>query len=794
MAPSRHTPRDIASRLPALLALLAGALAAQQDLRQWPADPYATLAQLPVERPVDGGHVVTVCTRDGLPVSGCDLYVVTPKGIDAATREFVRSHYGTREFDVLASRFGRRYRTAANGAVAVNMPENGFCIAIDGLAIGRSPARTSATRIELTRHRLVRIEVTDDAGRAVPDVPLCVFAGAEGRTEPRGIGRTGPNGRARIVTELRSRADLFRMRVVAGVVARSSIGIDLTPRYFRGAPGVVRLTLPAIGSAVVRVPDEGRGLGPRSTLAFPAAEDRAPAMRWPPTTITPLAQHYANVLAGIDEPLRAETTFDGAAGDPLALLGRGPRRAGETVTLDFRDLGTAVFLRARIATADGDPFGAKQAWIRVAEDGRSDDDRASTDASGQLHCVIDMARRGGTDVDLQVTADARRSDAPARSAVATVPADARGLVDVELELAPEAPIFSGVAVDQDGRPVRGLAIGLSPTANDRDPIARGQSVETDAAGRFAFYGVDRLAHRYTLGVPDGWLVLDPCTVEPGDRALELRVARPGRVVVRLRQPARDRTMSCVLRSIDRDDRHEAVTSGQRELVFSDVPPGRYDVAVRFLDQELIAIDAVDVGPGADCRDPRLVNIDWHARVRFVRVHVQTTDGSIGPPALISLMSKGDTESGGRLPCDERGLVDVPVVDGVELIAMCPGYRSEVVRPAGRAATVMLRPRAQLRLRLPPGGVLPPGVFVRTLALDGARETWVRPEQGEWIVRPDGDGAIELGMDTCNWITGWETRAKQVVVLPESDAPLDVELEVQRLPKRVRAIGQGLRRR
>ncbi|MCA8953232.1 MAG: carboxypeptidase regulatory-like domain-containing protein [Planctomycetes bacterium] len=773
----KQRKRRAAGVLAALL--IVAAATGQQDLAAWPTDPFAALAALPIAAAGAGGHLVTVRTDAAAPVAAADVWVVDLDRIDEATRAFLRLHWHRLEVAVLASRFGVHYRTAANGTVVVAMPEHGACFAMREHDTGTSLRTGDATIVTLDRCGIVNVEVVDADGRPVEGLPLSV-RNSPVRTGPAfGAGVTDRTGRARLVTALQWVRGVDGARVRAAIVADEPVFVPLPSDYFDAehTSPLLQLRLPPTGSALVTFGGLGEmpGFRPKSTLAVDA--DAGPfaghdtEIEWP-VRCDERGDFYPAVAVGT--ALCASVQLADSNTGWLRLRGVGPVEAGEQATLALALDGGTVAVAGRLLDADGTP--AREARVRLTFQSphRLTGQDLTTAADGRFTSAIDLAPFGGGDVRLEVVRVPVSAGPEHPAAIATLSADARGVLDLgELRIAPQCALLGGRVVDDTGAPVAGVDLTLSGSSPEveRVPLI-GLSTRTDAAGRFVFRRDRPICTMFGIHVGGlEWRSTTVVSAAPGQLDLVIEVARVGSFALTLAQPDDAGLLRAELVPTDRDRAAALGDSKGGRIRFARVAPGRYDLVLKLLTRELTRIPGVEVPENGGPADPRLVDLDWHAFVQLADVTVRAPGGQ----ARVRVV---DGAAAGPIQCRHGRLTTVPYLAGMRLFAGSPQGRSVEIVPAGIPIDVELQPRAELCLREPEGLALPSGVFAAIAPPGGGRDILERRQPGEdWIVRPDAHGSARLEFVMRDDDGRFRRLFFQDVDLPVGSERIDVVLEL-----------------
>lgn len=167
----------------------------------------------------------------------------------------------------------------------------------------------------------------------------------------------------------------------------------------------------------------------------------------------------------------------------------GPTKEAPQLTWTLRPLDHRVILSGRLLNQRG-KIGANRAfrtlvYLREEHGDTMETGQLRTDANGRFKFVLDKQAEHVSSLRLAIELS-QTSKHPKRSALTDrMPIEEPGVLDLgDLVLKPLPILASGIAVDQNGRPVSGTRLRLgNDTLAWRDDIA-----ETDEEGRFEFRG------------------------------------------------------------------------------------------------------------------------------------------------------------------------------------------------------------------------------------------------------------------------------------------------------------------
>ncbi len=739
--------------LPAL-ALLAATPRAQCDLAAWTSDPFAALAQLPVQAAAEGGARIDVLDASRKPVPGADVFVIDLDRIDVQTQSYLQARYGEDRPLLLATRYARRYRTAEDGSVQVGLPERAQIVAAHGTDTGMTMPLGTRIPVRLQPRRPVYAEVVDIDGRPLADVFVAVVKRSDGHMVHQA--RTGSDGRVHILT--RPAADLV---VAVCALTGSPVRTYLPADYFDKPAQLVRLQLPATGSVLVRLVDTAGKPWATSQLANLSIYDPFDDLRLQMAFGEPAEHGWLFSHVGLDLELIA-SVFVAEHRESLRDRGAGPTRAGETATIDVVFGDDEVLLRGRLLGVDDTPMrGVQLPGFQLRQTGYSSE-VLRTDGEGHFHALFDLSRNTNEPVRFEFTSGPRGQASPFSVAAIDVGAEQRGTIDIgDLRLG-DAPVrIAGRVLRDDGEPVPAARLEFS-----RNDIANRPwwTLRADAQGRFELRDLQEIGAG-TIGLRQGGLLCDELTVRGDERDLVLQGSRSGSLRIEFAAKTAPDHLRLVLTT------QEGAAPGrviQAPFLVDGLRPGKYDIVASFDDFEVFRLRGVQVPAGAASTDARL-RVDWRDLLPSFDVVVHGGEGTTAKAwaELWSATAKQPTRFFG----DGSGRIALPRIEGARYTIAAEQHRTASIAASESPQVVMLRPRARLRFVLPEGLSLPPGIYVRR---EGAPLALL-DLHGEY--RPSEDDTADLQFVMRGPRGAFVELWQQDVKLPADDHLHEVRLDV-----------------
>ncbi|MCA8966024.1 MAG: hypothetical protein KDC48_14155, partial [Planctomycetes bacterium] len=717
--------------------------------------PFAALAKLPVQAAVETGPRVDVFDEVRKPVRGADVFVIDLDRVDVPTHSYLQTCYGEDRPLLLATRYARRYRTADDGSVHVELPEHAQVVAARGTDTGMTMPLGTRIPVRLQPRRPVYAEVVDLDGRPIADVFVAVVQnGSSGHMVNQA--RTGSDGRVHILT--RPGEDLL---LTACALTSSPVRAVLPADYFAKPPQLIRLQLPATGSVLVRLVDtDGKPwANPQSadlSVFGPYAEQSVRLAIGEPTARGWLFSHV-----GLDLGLVAGA-FVAEYRETLRGRGDGPARAGETATIDVVFGDDEVLLRGRLLGVDGTPLRDVQLPGFQLRNSGYGGEVLRTDGDGVFAGLFNLTSSNDEPVRFEFSTTTRKSPSPVAVAAIDVGPRQRGTIEVgDLRLV-DAPIrIAGQALRDDGEPAVGATVVFSGNTPARRPW---WTVSTDKQGRFALRDLQELGAG-TVALRNSKLSADDLEVRGDEQDLVLRATRTGSLRVDFAAGLAPNRIRLELTPQGGSSRNYQL---EAPFLVTQLRPGSYDVVASFEGLELLRLQGVQVPPATVSNDPRL-EVDWRKLVPSFEVEVHgvagtpnKTWGELWPPG-----AKQPTRFFG----DGHGHLILPRIEGARYAVAAEDHRTASIVAGDSPTEVTMKPRARLRFVLPEGFSLPPGVYVRPpggplAILDPGRD--YRPNEADtanlqFVMQGPRGTFIEL----------WQ----QDVPLPNDDRVHEVRLDV-----------------
>ncbi|MBL8752068.1 MAG: hypothetical protein JNK15_02100 [Planctomycetes bacterium] len=717
--------RFLATVLPVTFAL--AAVRAQQPPS---ADPFTTLAALPVQPAVDRGVRAVVRDAKGDPVPQA-LVVVTATGrseYSDATTATATLHPGDwvlQAARIAATAGGERF--ALDERATTSLPRvSGYVLAWHE---GKFAAKTyqvnegqPTPRVELTLATPWTgvVEVVDHKGQPAAGVPVGIATGNS--TNPRHT--TDNAGRA----TLRNFADRVTEKSTARLLAATIERIEVA------APangGTARLQLPECGS--VHATFTGPLL-PGTTLSWSLrANDRSA----PPTSTGPRDATFAFVQAGYDGELQAWAGGVNVKSKASGVV------AGSTLEITAARDENERYLVVRPLTTDGKPIPKGYADTRWTYEHGSSSSGAYANSEGWLEIEVP---ENSKDATLRLGMHGSGWATPLVGTLEfTVTASDKGRVDKgEQKVTKPEVALEGQLVDPAGKPVRGVQLY---TASEHTIYAK-----TDDDGRFQFAVPGARPAELTVRIASsGWFFRDPVetarTVATNGQA-RLVVQAAGRLRFKAAGLEKGLVSNFGARiepadGSGNDGKIDVAMSFDDEFLL--LPAGHWNFVVTHNQQEVHRLDSVRVDAGVEVHDPRFMSFDWKAFASLLVVHVEDANGAPTDACTVWLRQGGG--GNGRGP--SNGEVRWLVTDNGSTLHVQPRDKKLSEIHLGQATGehwVRLGAGPRLEVRVEPAPKLPANA--RLVAKVGARtEPLALDAAGKGVVwlEKTGDHAVQLAL-------------------------------------------------
>jgi hypothetical protein len=398
----------------------------------------------------------------------------------------------------------------------------------------------------------------------------------------------------------------------------------------------------------------------------------------------------------------------------------------------------------RLVDGAGKPIPAFDLVARVldADDAPAAFVPCKTDSEGRFRFVLDRTHGGLTMPKLEIghpIVQPNLLHATRRVALVDLPPTlpAGEIVGGDIAFRGTALLAEGVAVDETDRPLRGVEVRAMNGEFDIRSPTDDDAVFTDDSGRFVLRGVPP-TNRVRLGAKlDGYCVRERPTSAIGAVDVRIVMSPAGVISGAVRIPPGQRIVTIGVSGPPADNGDtEILQSGCRRSVPDDdgvfeirgLRPGAARVEIRLgfnAEDAVLTVDDVSVVAGQITRDPRLIDVD--VRRITTEVNVVATDKSGSPlPARLRFRPSGTR---GQWKESARGTATTIRADpkmaagGLDVLVMCDGFRSTVVRGVRADTKVVLEPlRASVvRVRLKEDAPTPSTPFRLSAELH-----WIEP--------------------------------------------------------------------
>ncbi|HET6164290.1 MAG TPA: hypothetical protein VFG37_11520 [Planctomycetota bacterium] len=577
---------------------------------------------------------------------------------------------------------------------------------------GAVGSQTEPDRIELSPPTTVRAQVLDAEGRPKTGVTVELNSSTtESATTqaPDGIATFSDLELDGILFSQRSGGRDATLLVDAPLIDWPRANVDLT--HPPSEPVLLRVG--ACGTLVVRVVDaDGH---PVPTAGVVVLEWLDAKRRDEPPFSFALERSGETTLPCVEPGCRFTLRTTLLERDPTSLEIVGPRWAGDVATVDVPLASAHVVLVGRAVDAAGQPLATSSVVGRVAFDASTkeigrQDLFGRLDADGSFR--VDWSDRG---IDPAARPESIRWRAstgpPLESRVLPFPAlptaGEVALGDVVFETPPL--LARGRVVDDQGRPIAQATVVTKWPDGSKTRLRPGIDAESRGDGTFELRGFEAADELLAFAVANE--AFSEAVPLPRDGSeLRLVIPRRGDVEGRLRAVPQEfrGSFSIELRGSelfgDRTlDANDLASDGS--FRFEGMAPGTYDLEVSLarnfqLGESLLRVENVVVAPGETTRDPRLLDLDPWARVRYVEVHVDLADGAAVERVEAVTLSDGWASS--WIVRQPGSVARVPTTrDRVDVAVRVDGYRQVVVPAVADRASVTLQPAYRVRLALGP---------------------------------------------------------------------------------------------
>jgi hypothetical protein len=709
-----------------LIALPLASLRAQES--QSPADPFATLAALPIQPAVERGVRAVVRDAKGEPVPQAALVVIATAddrysdAWTAAAKVFPGDsiRQGGHACTLVG---GQRFALDDRGGTTLPSA-SGYVLAWhDGSFAAKSfqvneGQPTPRVELLLAAPWTGVVEVVDATGRAAAGVPVGIANGT--LASPRHA--TDASGRATLRQFAASITDKTTARLL---IAANQILEAPAP----ATGGAVRLQLPACGR--VRATFTGPLL-PGSTLGWSLRQmDRSIQ----PTMTGEREATFAFVQIGYEGEL--QVTAD-------SVTVKAPVRgvtAGNTTEIGTMRKEDGRYLVLRPLGPDGKPLRTVSVDTRWTYANGSSSSNATTNAEGWIELEVPQDKKAAR---LRLGVHAGNWSSPLVGAIEVEVGESdQGRIDKgEVKLAKPEVMLAGRVVDITGLPVSGIRLYASTEHSGY--------AQTDTDGRFEFAMPGSKPNDLTVRLmSSGWFFVDPVSTSrsfPTSEPARIVLAPAGRV--RFAAPG---LVKDVMHSFNAHVEPADGSNGRVDVSFAVardflmLPAGQWHYVVTTNNREVHRIENVRVDAGVEVHDPRFMAFDWKAFATLLVVHVEDANGN--PTAACTIWRRQNGGSHGQRP--SNGVLRWLVADDGASLHVEPHDKSLKAIDLDQATGehwVRLGAGPRLAVQVEPAPKLPPNA--QLVARVGARsEPLVLDATGsgfEWLDKT-GDHTVQLGL-------------------------------------------------
>ena len=450
----------------------------------------AELRTKPVVADVAGGTTIRVVSgRTGKPLAGADVLLMMPTDwSEEIERERQAAYRDTKDqwfvsrFQTLL-RFGRRWRTDANGQVT--LPSEPWMWGIVHEDLWAHGHHFREPRIELLPRLRLAVHVLAADGKPAAGVPL-QLEHSHGPLNSAGA-TTDAGGRAEVEVDS---PDLFydELKLAVALPIEGCPVAKFVPRERALAGGAaIELQLPSLARAVLTAVRADGSRRPFRTADLRRTEDEATGRNYYLANVD--ASGEAVVWARPGQRLIAYLTFDDQIGWSKIQV-QMPTEVGGIVRIPVAEPQASVAFM-RVLDREGKPFAGQPVCLYYGGFGNT-----RTDTKGRLHIVVGQGFSGPGAVLVGGRVADRAAaggfaDTTVGAVVLDLPAAAERPVDLgTVQLAEEPILLAGQVVDTAGVPVPHARIvrAALPRQNG-DPLFDGPRATGDAEGRFVLRGL-----------------------------------------------------------------------------------------------------------------------------------------------------------------------------------------------------------------------------------------------------------------------------------------------------------------
>lgn len=701
-----------------LTALLATGLCAQGG-SDAAADPRTALAQLPIQPAIERGLKLTVLGADGKPCPSA-IVVAIPSSSNALIRIIreVETAYPAdpvRQLAALMLGIGKRVALDQEGSVRAPYDTELVYAGIDGDSGGvvytgarRYEGPRAPATLKLAKVRPIAVEVLQSDGKPADNVQVSL-EGATGRT-----------GRITVTTDAGGKATVPFLPIVSSL--RPPYAMRALVPTKRGVyeffepdtEAPVRLQLPPCASLTVKFQGMPEGTTPKAQLRRAPNQYRS-TCRMEPTSFAPQRSDAASAtFARVDPDLQWEiaVSLDGMA-SPFTFAA--PKLTAGNAAEYVADLKSSqTWVSVRVLSADGQPLANTD--VTVDQRGAGGNSRLPhrTDAAGRLQFVV--ANSIGKELKVRITqlGEDEMSETLAAGTVKVdeLPAGRHELPDVTLT--PEPVALQGRVVDTDNKPVAGVRFVMWYMTGQE------YTRPTDKDGHFELRLPQphpaelhlRMAREgdwfFAEAPPDGTVDLP---IETGSTTI--KVQRAGRVLISFAPTIPPCNGYLEVRLTDDQDPPNTYVALMVPATRSvRLPAGHWNLKLRLYNQELLSVDDVQIDPGVETHDGRLLRIDWRPFLNMPTVRVESPNGKRTEDYALWFYEDRQGARGGQGPGVHDVTLPYILPKKGTIIAIEPAdpeFRSVDLGVIEGPNTLKLTPSLEVKLQLTNLPALPEGV-------------------------------------------------------------------------------------
>ncbi len=474
-------------------------------------------------------------------------------------------------------------------------------------------------------------------------------------------------------------------------------GVDVAARFDPEdeRTQLITLQLPPTGSVRVRTVDQkGEPLLLSAEVSLASRRQRSANSQ----TVALLQGQALFPFVGLSEPLEVRVVSQ-VLGFAWDAEGKGPSKAGETVTIDVVSPNRPILV-GRALDASGAALAKKQIQVQFRSDKRDDLGWVvvQTDPLGRYTVEVGERIKVGSKVLVSLHKRSwgswgdwqARVDFPAPLLITA------GTVQVgEHRLEPRDPRARGRCVDPQGNPVADLELSLA-TYFDR----RSHGVTTDSEGKFSTSsGFWPDVIELSINRDPELVLVQPTNLIAGAQELEVPVIKGGKIAGQV-LPATQIPLSEVVYIVHKSGTTQTGT-GWADLGLPDensgafttigLARGSYDFLIRHQARLVFEARGIQVEDGRTTHPFDLQAIDLSTPMGTLEFLVSTADGKPLRCSTAVYIDKSrvlGTET--RAPA-KRVKLDYPIEGDPRVVVMQTGYRPVAFEPDDAPAEVTLKP-------------------------------------------------------------------------------------------------------